>query len=84
MFWCLCHYTSIYAVMLRAVPGYHSIYTVHVILPSTAASWLFSRPWSGFGGSGGGVFICLMSDSSTAPAEVRWQEEKINRETSEI
>lgn len=39
-------------------------------LPSAADGWLFSSPWSGFGGSGGGVFCCLMSDSSTAPAEV--------------
>lgn len=55
------------------------------ILPSMTVSWLFSRPWSGFGGSGGGgaVFICLMSDSSTAPADVRWQEKKKNRETWE-
>lgn len=43
-------------------------------LPSAADCWLFSRPWSGFGGSGGGVFHCLMSDSSTAPAEVSWPE----------
>lgn len=34
-----------------------------------ADSWLFSKPWSGFGGSGGGVFSCLTS-------EVPWQEEK--------
>lgn len=48
-----------------------------------ADSWLFSRPWSGFGGSGGGVFICLTSDSSTAPAEVRWQEKKTQNKTQE-
>lgn len=49
---------------------------IYCTVPSMADRWLFSRPWSGFGGSGGGVFICLMSDSSTAAAEVRWQERK--------
>lgn len=53
-----------------------TVYMCHPTVPSMTDSWLFSRPWSGFGGSGGGVFICLMSDSSTAPAEVRWQEKK--------
>lgn len=45
-----------------------------------ADSWLFSKPWSGFGGSGGGVFSCLTSGSSTAPAEVRWQEKTKKKE----
>lgn len=62
--------------------GYHSIYCMCLpTVPSMADSWLFSRPWSGFGGSGGGVFICLTSDSSTAPAEVRWQEKKTQNKT---
>lgn len=51
-----------------------TLYICHSTVPSMAARWLFNRPWSGFGGSGGGVFSCLMSDSSTAPAEVCWQD----------
>lgn len=48
----------------------------HSPVPSTAASWLFSRPCSGFGGRGGGVFCCLISDISNAPADVCWQNKK--------
>ena len=65
--------------MLRLVI---TVYVCHPTVPSMAASWLFSRLCSGFGGSGGGVFSCLMSDSSTAPAEVRWQEGKKTWERS--
>lgn len=53
------------------------------VVPS-AAAWLFSRPRSGLGGRGGGFFICLMSDSSTAPAEGRWHDKEENtRDTSD-
>ncbi len=57
-----------------------TVYMWHPTVPSMTAIWLLSRPWSGFGGSGGGVFSCLMSDSSTAPADVCWQEKTKNRQ----
>lgn len=56
----------------------------HFKLPSMAATWLFNRPWSGFGGSGGGVFSCLMSDSLTAPVEVCWQKKNKARDMRDI
>lgn len=71
---------SLYRCML--ITGYKHI--CHFKLPSMAATWLFNRPWSGFGGSGGGVFGCLMSDSLTAPVEVCWQKKKKARDMRDI
>lgn len=58
---------------------FNRVYMCHPTVPSITVNWLFSRPWSGLGGSGGGVFT-----GSTAPADVRWQEKKTQRSVRDL
>lgn len=78
--------SAVLQVWKNAAVVLYLVITVYICLasvPSMADSWRFSKLWSGFGGSGGGVFSCLTSDSSTAPAAVRWQEKKEKKRNTE-